>query len=80
MASIEPMLILPEVRDGKAWFGGKLNYDKAGTAFRFINHALPPVVYNTDSVKANSIQSFLDLQRPEWKKKILMHDPSIPGS
>jgi iron(III) transport system substrate-binding protein len=80
LAPIEPMLILPEVRDGKAWFGGKLNYDKAGTAFRFINHALPPVVYNTDSVKANSIQSFLDLQRPEWKKKILMHDPSILGA
>ena len=30
LAPIEPLLILPEVRDRKAWFGGQLNYDKAG--------------------------------------------------
>jgi iron(III) transport system substrate-binding protein len=80
LAPIEPMLILPEVRDGKAWFGGKLNYDKAGTAVRFINHALPPVVYNAELVKPNSVQSYLDLQKAEWKKKILMHDPSVLGA
>jgi iron(III) transport system substrate-binding protein len=80
LAPIEPMLILPEVRDSKVWFGGKLNYDKAGLAFRFINHSLPPVVYNTDLVKQNAIQSYLDLQKPEWKKKILMHDPSVLGA
>jgi iron(III) transport system substrate-binding protein len=80
LAPIEPFLILPEVRDRKVWFGGKLNYDKAGLAFRFINHSLPPVVYNTDLVKANAIQSYVDLQKPEWKKKIFMHDPSILGA
>jgi iron(III) transport system substrate-binding protein len=80
LTPIEPMLILPEVKDGKLWFGGKLNYDKAGTAVRFINHALPPLVYNTELVKPSSIQSYLDLQKPEWKKKILMHDPSILGA
>lgn len=80
LAPIEPMLMLPEVRDSKVWFGGKLNYDKAGLAFRFINHSLPPLVYNTDLVKKNAIQSYLDLQKPEWKKKILMHDPSVLGA
>jgi ABC-type Fe3+ transport system substrate-binding protein len=80
LAAIEPMLILPEVRDPKVWFGGKLGYDKAGTAVRFINHALPPLIYNTDQVKPNAIQSYLDLQKPEWKKKVLMHDPSILGA
>ena len=69
LAAIEPMLILPEVKDPKVWFGGKLNYDKAGTAFRFINLALPPLVYNTDLVKQNAIQSYLDLEKPEWKRK-----------
>jgi iron(III) transport system substrate-binding protein len=80
LTPIEPLLILPEVRDPRVWFGGKLNYDKAGLAFRFINHALPPLIYNTDQVKQNAIQSYLDLQKPEWKKKILMHDPSILGA
>jgi ABC-type Fe3+ transport system substrate-binding protein len=80
LTPIEPLLILPEVRDRKAWFGGRLNYDKAGLAFRFINHSLPPVVYNTDLVKAGALQSYLDLQKPEFKKKILMHDPSILGA
>jgi iron(III) transport system substrate-binding protein len=80
LAPIEPMLILAEVKDPRVWFGGRLNYDKAGTAFRFINHALPPLVYNTELVKPNSVQSFLDLQKPEWKKKILLHDPSVLGA
>jgi len=80
LAPIEPLLVMPEVRDRKVWFGGKLNYDKAGLAFRFINHSLPPVVYNTELVKAGAIQSYLDLQKTEWKKKILMHDPSILGA
>ena len=75
LAPIEPLLILPEVRDPKVWFGGKLSYDKGGTAFRFINHSLPPLIYNTDLVKQNAIESYLDLQKPEWRKKIFMHDP-----
>jgi iron(III) transport system substrate-binding protein len=80
LTPIEPLLILPEVRDRKAWFGGRLNYDKAGLAFRFINHSLPPVVYNTDLVKGGAPQSYLDLQKPELKKKVLLHDPSILGA
>src|SRR5947208_1613684 len=44
LAPIEPLLILPEVRDPKVWFGGKLSYDKGGTAFRFVNHSLPPLI------------------------------------
>jgi iron(III) transport system substrate-binding protein len=80
LAPIEPLLVLPEARDRKVWFGGRLNYDKAGLAFRFINHSLPPIVYNTDLVKSGTIQSYLDLQKPEWKKKIIMHDPAILGA
>ena len=80
LAPIEPLLLLPEVKDSKAWFGGKLSYDKAGYAFRFINQALPPLIYNTELVKPNAIQSYLDLQKPEWKKKIFMHDPSVLGA
>ena len=80
LAPIQPMLILPEAKDPKVWFGGKLNYDKAGLAVRFINHALPPLVYNTDLVKRNAIQSYLDLQKSDWKKKILLHDPSVLGA
>ncbi len=80
LAPIEPLLILPEVRDRRAWFGGRLNYDKAGFAFRFINHSLPPVVYNTDLVKPGAVQSYLDLQKPEFKNKVIMHDPSVLGA
>lgn len=80
LAPIEPLLIVPEVRDPGAWFGGKLTYDKEGTAFRFIAHSLPPLIYNTDLVKQDAILSYLDLQKPEWKKKIVMHDPSLLGA
>jgi iron(III) transport system substrate-binding protein len=80
LAPVEPLLMLPEVKERKVWFGGRLNYDKAGFAIRFVNHSLPPLVYNTELVKPGTIQSYLDLQKPEWKKKILMHDPSILGA
>jgi ABC-type Fe3+ transport system substrate-binding protein len=80
LAPIEPLLVLPEVKDPKVWSGGKLTYDKEGTAFRFINHSLPPLIYNTDLVQPDAIQSYLDLQKPEWKKKIVMHDPSVLGA
>lgn len=80
LSRIEPLLILPDVKDPKLWFGGKLGYDRAGFAFRFINHSLPPLIYNTDLAKPNAIESYLDLQKPEWKKKIFMHDPSILGA
>jgi len=79
LAPLKSYLILPEVKDTKSWLGGSLTYDEDGTAVRFLALALSPIVYNTAEIK-QPITSYQDLLRPEWKGKIVMHDPSVLGA
>lgn len=81
ISRIEPMLILPEVRDPAIWFTGKLPlYDKEGKAIAYQALKVPPIFYNADLVKEGEITSHLDLLKPQWKGKTVMYDPSIPGA
>ncbi len=81
LGPIEPMLILPEVSDAKAWDGGELfNFDTKDrsmiTILRVINRS---IVYNKDMVKADEITSYKDLLKPQYKGKLTITDPTQSG-
>ncbi len=73
---IEPELILPEVKDPKAWVIGRLPLvDKDGLVFGMLASYERNVLINTDLVKSGEITSLKDLQNPKWKGKMIMQDP-----
>ena len=78
---IEPLLILPEVKDKKKWYGEKIPYVDVDTqALGFLTLYNGALMRNTETVKAGDVTSFLDLLKPQWKGKVSMFDPSIAGS
>lgn len=81
LSLLEPALILPDVKDPKAWLNGKLPYfDQDGTAFAWLAISSPGIIYNTNLVKQGEIGSYADLLKPEWKEKIIMSDPTVAGN
>lgn len=79
---IPPILLLPEVTDPKVWFGGKYPYiDKEGQyVFSPVLFPDPPMLINTEMVKAADIKSYKTLLEPSWKGKIIIGDPTKPGA
>jgi len=79
---IEPVLILPEVKDPKYWRGGQHPFfDKERVGLSIARQALAALYINTKMVKAQEIQSWRFLLRPEFKGKILIgRDPRLAGS
>ncbi len=81
ISHLEPMLILPEVKDPSVWFTGRLPlYDRDGTAIAYLALRVPPIFYNADLVKEDEITSHWDLLKPQWKGKTVIYDPSISGA
>lgn len=79
---IEPVLILPEVKDPKFWRGGQLPFfDKEQVGLSIARQALASLYINTTQVKAQEAHSWRFLLRPEFKGKILIgRDPRLAGS
>lgn len=78
---LEPLLILHEVLDGKAWFGGKLRWaDEAHYMLTFLAFPSGKIGINTSMVKTGEIKSYRDLLDTRWKGKISMNDPTVTGS
>ncbi|MBI2933978.1 MAG: extracellular solute-binding protein [Chloroflexi bacterium] len=78
---IRPLLILPEVVDPKAWRGGQLPFtDKEGIEFQIVSMVQYAIAYNTDLVKKGDLTNYKDLLKPQYRGKIVAHDPSIPGA
>lgn len=77
---LEPALILPEVADPKMWANGLDFVDKDRTIMPYLSYAVPPMAINTNQVKPEDIKSYRDLLQPRWKGKIVMQDPSQPGT
>lgn len=78
---IEPMLILPEVKDSSKWFEGRLPLqDKAGHGFGFELSPSGMSVINTDLVKKGEISGIRDFLNPKWKGWIVLNDPTISGT
>ncbi len=80
---LKPLLVLPEVTDPKAWYGGGINYaDKEGQfiACSILMSSNKYLSVNSDLVKPGEIKSYKDLLDPKWKGKIIMYDPTIAGA
>ncbi len=81
LGSMKPMLILPEVLDGKGWRGGEVPFtDDEGLAVSLIGVNIRTLAYNTDLVKEGEITSYEDLLKPQYKGKITMNDPTVTGA
>ena len=79
--SIEPYLMLPEVLDPKAWPDGAIRYMDNDKSIMPLNNTWTSyVVVNTDLVKEGQLKSNKDIFNPEWKDKIMLYDPTIPGA
>lgn len=80
LGPLEPLLILPEVLDQKAWRGGKIPFaDRDGLAVYLIGTVIRTVIYNTNLIKEGEITSYRDLLKPQYKGKITLNDPSVTG-
>lgn len=76
----EPLLILPEVKDPKLWYRGKLPFaDKDRLILSLSSYLDQGIHINTDAVKPGDINSMQDLLSPKWKGKIISSDPTISG-
>lgn len=78
---MEDKLILPEVADPKLWYGGKHMWvDKGHTVLQAMATPSGKLVFNKNLVKPGEIRELRDLLNPKWKGKIVMPDPTIPGT
>ena len=77
---VEPMLLLPEVKDPKRWFGGHMWLDNARrNVYMFQAYTSENFWYNTMLTKVDDARSYDDLLLPKWKGKVGMLDPRSGG-
>ena len=82
LAPLKPLLILPEVTDLSAWFGGKMDFaDPQNNAAVIISGEIGTRrgSYNTKLVDSKEIQSWWDLLQPKWKGMLASFDPRVAG-
>lgn len=77
---MEPQVILPEVRDPKAWWAGRIPLVGYGYGVGVLKYSSVPLSINTEKVKPEEIKSYRDLLNPKWKGRIVMDDPTVGGS
>lgn len=79
---MRPLLVLPEVTDESAWWGGKLSFSDPQNQYVIIltgEVGTRRGSYNTKLVDPNEIRSWWDLLNPKWKGKIGAFDPRVSG-
>jgi ABC-type Fe3+ transport system substrate-binding protein len=78
---LKPQLILPSVKEGPNWSGGKWHwYDNAGTyLFQGTSYVFGYVTVNADEIDPSAIKSWNDLLDPKYKGKIIAYDPTANG-
>lgn len=81
MEPLKPKLLLPGVTDSKNWVGGKMKFaDNAETYIPYFGEQVSGFpLANTDQVKPGTITSWNDLLKPQYKGKIAIYDPRVPG-
>ncbi len=78
---VEPMLILPEVKDPNRWFGGHIWLDNAKRLiYAFQVYQSENIWHNPTLMKPDEVRSYDDLLNPKWKGKIGLLDPRSPGA
>jgi iron(III) transport system substrate-binding protein len=78
---IEPLLVLAENLDRGKWFQGKYHYadDDGKYLFVFEMALRSDVVYSTQLVRPEEINSYWNFVEPKWKGKIAAIDPHVTG-
>ncbi len=79
---VKPLLILPEVAEGKNWKAGKPWFvDRDGQYIMMLFSSVDSLIFiNTDYVKPEEMKAAKDLLNPKWKGKIASQDPAATGS
>jgi ABC-type Fe3+ transport system substrate-binding protein len=79
---LEPVLILPEVKEPKHWRDGRLEFTNPSTRYTlvFSSQPNPPVVYDPKQVSVNDIDELYELLNPKWKRKAVLNDPLPAGT
>jgi iron(III) transport system substrate-binding protein len=79
--SVEPAMMLPEVKDPKHWWGGHIWIDNAKRyIYSFAAYQTQSLNYNSEHARPEEIRSFDDYLHPKWHGKIGFSDPRVPGS
>lgn len=77
---MDPLLILPEVKDPQRWYGGHVWSDSGRRyLYSFQAYQSENLWYNTQLMKSEEFRSFDDLLNPKWKGKIGILDPRTAG-
>ena len=80
LEAVEPLFILPEIKDPKQWYGGHVWSDNARRfLYTFQAYQSENFWHNTQLMKPDEIRSYDDLLNPKWKGKIGMLDPRSSG-
>jgi len=76
----EALLMTPEVKDPKRWFGGHMWLDNARrNVYMFQSYTSENLWHNTTLAKPEDLRSYDDLLAPKWKGKICILDPRTGG-
>ncbi len=76
MQPLDSFLVLPEVKDPKAWKSGAVAFlDDGKTSIGLVHAAQRDIVRNTTLVKEGEVTSYADLLNPRYKGKIAIDDP-----
>jgi iron(III) transport system substrate-binding protein len=82
VAPLRPALILPEVLDDAAWYGGLDGgwVDKEKAYILGFEATVAPVMHvNWDFVSHDDLKTYEDLLKPQFAGKIVWDDPRMPG-
>ena len=77
---VETALILPDVKDGKTWRGGAMEFlDPSKMVIVMTPFHRGTIFYNPKLVNAQEFKSHKDLLQPKWRGKMVMDDPRRAG-
>jgi len=77
---VEPLFVLPEIKDPARWYGGHMWADKQKRfLYSFQAYQSENFWHNTQLMKTDEIRSYDDLLNPKWKGKIGILDPRSAG-
>ena len=78
---IEPLMVLPEVKDAKQWWGGHIWADSAKKyIYSTLAYQSESLWFNSKLIKSEDVRSFDDLLDAKLRGKIGILDPRTPGS